>query len=166
MLQARHSPENISLPSLVARVWKGFGKNSGLSATGFAQGLQDSHCVSIEDQEVLDGPGQRKIYSAHNEKSLAHRVHYARAFAVALLHRPPHPFCDEFRQGLDLHVYAGAIQRRQIGITVLDRPWIWQRKRSFSRSPSVLRVQQRLVHCADYATFQESDMFNYILRVI
>src|ERR1700691_1286406 len=41
-------------------------------------------------------------------------------FRARLLHRPPHPLRDEFREGLYLHVDAGAIERCQIGITVLD----------------------------------------------
>ncbi len=48
-------------------------------------------------------------------------------FRSHLLHRPPHPFGDEFRERLDFHVDAGAIQRRQIDLTILnpdDRPGI------------------------------------------
>jgi hypothetical protein len=36
--------------------------------------------------------------------------------APGALHRPPHPFRDEFRERLDFHVDAGAIQRRQISV--------------------------------------------------
>src|SRR5437667_7557636 len=54
-------------------------------------------------------------------------IGYPRALAVACFIDHRTPFRDEFRERLDFHVDAGAIRRREIGVTTLnpdDRPRI------------------------------------------